>query len=60
MILGLDISTSVVGIAMFNETYALQELCYVKFKPGTNLFVKLDEFVKFFEEKYNNRVKPLL
>ena len=54
MILGLDISTSVVGIAMFNESYTLQELSYVKFKNGTNLFIKLDEFIEFFESKYND------
>lgn len=55
MILGLDISTSVVGIAMFNsETYALQEMSYVKFKNGTNLFVKLNEFIDFFEKNYDN------
>lgn len=54
MILGLDISTSVVGIALFNSTYNLQELSYVKFKPGTNLFIKLDEFIKFFENKYSD------
>ncbi len=55
MILGLDISTSVVGIATFNsETYALQELSYLKFKNGTNLFVKLQEFISFFEKNFSN------
>lgn len=54
MILGLDISTSVIGIALFSENYTLQELSYVKFKNGTNLFIKLDEFIKFFESKYSH------
>lgn len=54
MILGLDISTSVVGIAIFNDFYDLQELSYVKFKNGTNLFLKLNEFINVFENKYKN------
>ena len=54
MILGLDISTSVVGIAIFNNSYLLQELSYIKFKNGTNLFIKLDEFIKFYNEKYGD------
>ncbi len=55
MIIGLDISTSVVGVAVFDsENYNLQELCYLKFKVGTNLFVKLNEFVEFFEKKFKN------
>jgi len=52
MILGLDISTSVVGIAVFNDSYSLQELSYIKFKAGTNLFLKLKDFIDFFEKKY--------
>lgn len=53
MILGLDISTSVVGVSLFNDSYVLQELSYIKFKNGTNLFFKLKEFIDFFELKYN-------
>lgn len=54
MIIGLDISTSVIGVALFNNNYSLQELSYIKFKQGINLFTKLDEFISFFEEKFNN------
>lgn len=54
MIIGLDISTSCIGIAVFNDNYKLYELSYVKFKQGTNLFIKLDEFINIFEEKYTN------
>ena len=52
MIIGLDISTSVVGVALFNNNYSLQELSYLKFKQGVNLFTKLDEFISFYEEKF--------
>jgi len=53
MILGLDISTSCVGIAIFDMNYKLYELSYVKFKSGnTNLFNKLDVFISTFEEKW--------
>ena len=47
MILALDISTSVVGLALFgleNDNYKLHELSYKKFKPKNNLFEKVDEF----------------
>lgn len=55
MILGLDISTSVVGISLFhNDEFKLYELSYIKFKDGTNLFIKLDEFIKTFEERYSD------
>ncbi len=36
MILGLDISTSVVGVALFFEDYKCHELSYIKFKPGSS------------------------
>lgn len=56
MILGLDISTSVVGISLFGNApeYKLQELSYIKFKKGTDLFIKLDEFIEFFESKFSD------
>lgn len=53
MILALDISTSVIGIALFGEeedNYKLHELSYKKFKPKNNLFEKLDEFIVFFKD----------
>lgn len=54
MILGLDISTSVVGIALCDsQDYKLHELSFIKFKKGTNLFVKLDEFIELFESKFS-------
>jgi hypothetical protein len=49
MILGLDISTSCVGISIFNEDGSLMSLNYVKLK-GDSLFEKYDEFVSFMEE----------
>lgn len=51
MILALDISTSVVGLALFGkeeEGYKLHELSYKKFNPKKNIFEKFDEFVDFF------------
>ena len=53
MILALDISTSVIGVALFgleNDNYKLHELSYKKFKPKHNLFEKIDEFKEFFKE----------
>lgn len=52
MILGLDISTSVIGITWFSDDYKFLEISYLKFKKGTCLFTKLDEFITFFEHKY--------
>lgn len=52
MILGLDISTSVIGITWFSDDYKFLEISYLKFKKGTCLFTKLDEFITFFENKY--------
>jgi hypothetical protein len=56
MILALDISTSVVGLALFgleNDNYKLHELSYKKFKPKNNLFEKIDEFVEFYKDYEN-------
>lgn len=53
MILGLDISTTVVGISIFDEEYKLHELSYVQFGKKLSLFEKLDEFINHFE-KYSN------
>lgn len=32
----------------------MYELSYIKFKAGTNLFIKLNEFINFFEKQYGN------
>lgn len=50
MILGLDISTTVVGISIFGEDYKLHEISYVKFGKKLSLFEKLDEFINHFEK----------
>jgi len=50
MILGLDISTTCIGIAIFGEDYKLHELSYVKFGKEKTLFQKLDEFITHFEK----------
>lgn len=53
MILALDISTSVIGVALFglkDDNYKLHELSYKKFKPKHNLFEKYDDFVDFFKD----------
>src|ERR1035437_3317911 len=54
MILCLDISTSVIGIAIFNSDYKLHELSYVEFnKSEKSLFKKLDAFIEHMK-KYDN------
>ncbi len=56
MVLALDISTSVIGIALFGlneDDYKLHELSYIKFKQTTNLFEKFDEFVEFYKSYEN-------
>lgn len=55
MILALDISTSCIGYALFNENGdKLMELSYVKFNKDLGLFQKLNEFNKqiSFLEKF--------
>ena len=53
MLISLDISTSVVGITSFDEqTGALIELDYIKFKSGKTIFEKLEDFkekIKHYE-----------
>jgi len=47
MILALDVSTSCIGYALFNENgEKLMELNYIKFKTKLSLFEKLKEFKK--------------
>lgn len=50
MTLGLDISTTVIGIALFDNNDKLCNLEYIKFKSKTNLFERLDDFVNHFEK----------
>jgi hypothetical protein len=53
MLLALDISTSVVGLALFGmegENYKLHDLSYKKFNPKKNLFERFDEFVEYFKD----------
>lgn len=50
MILALDVSTSCIGYALFNETGdELMELNYIKFRTKLTVFEKLKEFKKRFE-----------
>jgi len=56
MILALDISTSVIGLALFgleDDNYKLHELSYKKFTPKLTLFEKLDQFVEFYKDYEN-------
>lgn len=49
MILSLDVSTSCVGLAIFDDNEKLMSLNFIKLK-GDSLFQKYDEFVNFMEE----------
>lgn len=49
MILSLDVSTSCIGLAIFDDNEKLMSLNYVKLK-GDGLFQKYDEFVSFMKE----------
>jgi hypothetical protein len=49
MTLGLDISTSCIGISIFSDDEKLMSLNYIKLK-GDTLFEKVDEFINFMEE----------
>jgi hypothetical protein len=57
MTLGLDISTSTIGVSIFSEEGKLMSLNYVKLK-GDTLFEKVDIFISFMEE--NNFDKFLI
>ena len=51
MILALDISTSVIGVCVFDNNHKLHELTWVKFNvKEKNLFKKLDYFIEFMEK----------
>lgn len=60
MILALDISTSCIGYALFeDETYKLLELNYIKFRNKISLFEKRNEFKKRMEFLLNSEVKHI-
>jgi len=48
--LGLDISTTVVGISLFNNEDKVCSLEYIKFKNKTTLFERLDDFVDYINK----------
>jgi hypothetical protein len=51
MILSLDISTSIIGLAIFDNDHKLHELTWVKFNDKEkSLFKKLDYFIEFMEK----------
>lgn len=51
MILSLDVSTSIIGVAIFSDDYKLHELTWVKFNAKEkSLFKKLDYFIEFMEK----------
>lgn len=50
MILGLDISTTVVGIAIFDDNYKLHELSFFKFDKKRTMFEKLNDFIEHLEK----------
>lgn len=51
MTIGLDISTTVIGIALFDDKDKLCELKYIKFKQKTTLFERLNDFIEYMEEE---------
>lgn len=61
MILALDVSTSCIGYALFNEAGdELMELNYVKFRAKLTLFEKLKEFKKHFEFLKNTDIQHIV
>jgi hypothetical protein len=59
MTFSLDISTTCVGFALFNEDGKLQELNYVKFKDKLGVFEKLEEFKKAISHLENVKIKRI-
>src|ERR1017187_5846045 len=51
MLIGLDISTSVIGVSVYDKNYKLHELSYIKFdKKEKSLFKKLDAFIEYLKK----------
>lgn len=50
MTIGLDISTTVIGIALFDKENKVCSLEYIKFKQKTTLFERLDDFIDYMEK----------
>lgn len=66
MTIGLDISTSVIGIAIFNDNNKLIDLHYLKFKNVKNeendfgkLYRKLDEFIAHMDQYKSLPIKHI-
>jgi Holliday junction resolvasome RuvABC endonuclease subunit len=61
MILALDVSTSCIGYALFNETGdKLMELSYIKFRDKLSIFEKLTEFKKQIEFLKDSGIKHIV
>jgi hypothetical protein len=51
MTINLDISTSIIGVAIFNEEHNIHDFTHFKFnEKDKNLFNKLNAFMKFLEK----------
>jgi hypothetical protein len=50
MTIGLDISTTVIGIALFDNDNKICSLEYIKFKQKTTLFERLDDFIEYIDK----------
>jgi hypothetical protein len=50
MTLGLDISTSVIGVSLFNNEDKICSLEYIKFKQKSTIFEKLDDFTNYIDK----------
>lgn len=60
MILALDVSTSCIGYALFDEEGGLMELNYVKFGKKLTIFEKLKEFNKQINFLKENKVQHIV
>jgi hypothetical protein len=49
MTLGLDISTSVIGVSLFDDNDKVCSLEYIKFKQKSTLFEKLNDFIEYID-----------
>lgn len=56
MTLGLDISTTTIGISLFNGDGELMELTYVKFNSKQTIFEKFESFVNQIKHLENQKL----